>query len=353
MLVLVTGGTGFIGSHSTAAILAAGHRVRMLVRDPARARRVLTALGADTGRVELVTGDVTEPADAARAADGCAAALHAAGVYSFDARDRARMRAVNLRGTEVMLGAARAAGLDPIVHVSTFGALLPAARSPLTVHSPVGTPRETYLDGKAAAEHVARRHQDDGAPVVITYPLASLGPDDPHLGDQTTRVRNVLRGLMPMWPTGGFPVGDVRDVARLHAAVLEPGHGPRRFPALGRFVTTREFVDALRRVTGRALPTLRLPAPALLPMGHLVSAVQRLVPVHLPAEHGAIYLCATARPMDGTPTEELLGSAGRPLDETLTDTVRWLHRTGRLSRRQAGRAASPADVTPRQAPETV
>ncbi|MBQ1076556.1 SDR family NAD(P)-dependent oxidoreductase [Micromonospora sp. C31] len=348
MLVLVTGGTGFIGSHSTAAILDAGHRVRMLVRDPARARRVLTALGADAGRVELVTGDVTDAAAVARAADGCAAALHAAGVYSFDSRERGRMRAVNLRGTEVVLGAARAAGLDPIVHVSTFGALLPAA-SPLTVDSPVGAPREAYLRSKAAAEHVARRHQDDGAPVVVTYPLASLGPDDPHLGDQTTRVRNVLRGLMPMWPTGGFPVGDVRDVARLHVAVLEPGRGPRRFPAPGRYVTTGEFVDALRRVTGRALPTLRLPARALLPMGHLVSAAQRLSPVHLPAEHGAIYLCATARPMDATPTEELLGPASRSLDETLADTVRWLHRTGRLSRRQAGHAALPATAAPRPA----
>lgn len=351
MLVLVTGGTGFIGSHSTAAILDAGHRVRMLVRDAARARRVLTTLGADAGRVEVVVGDVTDPADVTRAADGCAAALHAAGVYSFDSRDRARMRTVNLRGTEVVLGAARAAGLDPIVHVSTFGVLLPAARSPLTVDSPVGAPREAYLRSKAAAEHVARRHQDDGAPVVVTYPLASLGPDDPYLGDQTTRVRNVLRGLMPMWPTGGFPVGDVRDVARLHAAVLEPGRGPRRFPAPGRYVTTREFVDALRRVTGRALPTLRLPARALLPMGHLVSAAQRLSPVHLPAEHGAIYLCATARPMDGTPTEELLGPASRSLDETLADTVRWLHRTGRLSRRQAGHAALPAAAAPHRAAE--
>ncbi|RLK09998.1 nucleoside-diphosphate-sugar epimerase [Micromonospora sp. M71_S20] len=349
MLVLVTGGTGFIGSHSTAAILGGGHRVRMLVRDPSRARRMLTALGAHAERVELVTGDVTDPAAVGRAADGCAAALHAAGVYSFDARDRARMAAVNLRGTEVVLGAARAAGLDPIVHVSTFGALLPAARSPLTVDSPVGAPGEAYLRSKAAAERVARRHQDDGAPVVITYPLASLGPDDPHLGDQTTRVRNVLRGLMPLWPTGGFPVGDVRDVARLHAAVLEPGRGPRRYPAPGRYVTTREFVDALRRVTGRTLPTLRLPARALLPMGHLVSAAQRLSPVHLPAEHGAIYLCATARPMDATPTQELLGPASRSLDETMTDTVRWLHRTGRLSRRQAGLAALPATAAPRRA----
>ncbi|MEH1101391.1 SDR family NAD(P)-dependent oxidoreductase [Micromonospora sp. CPCC 205561] len=340
MLVLVTGGTGFIGSHSTAAVLAAGHRVRMLVRDPARARGVITALGADLGRVELVTGDVTDPADVARAADGCAAALHAAGVYSFDSRDRARMRAVNLRGTEVVLDAALAAGLDPVVHVSTFGALLPATGSPLTVDSPIGAPQETYLRSKAAAEHVARRHQDDGAPVVITYPLASLGPDDPHLGDQARRVRDVLRGLMPLWPSGGFPVGDVRDVARLHAAVLEPGRGPRRFPAPGRYVTTRQFVDALRRVTGRALPSVHLPARALLPVGHLVSAVQRLTPVHLPAAHGAIYLCAEACPMDGTPAEELLGSAGRPLDETMADTVRWLHRTGRVSRRQAGLAAS-------------
>ncbi|NJP33641.1 NAD-dependent epimerase/dehydratase family protein [Micromonospora thermarum] len=342
MTVLVTGGTGFVGSHSVAALLAAGHRVRLLVRDPARVPAALRPLGIDPAAVEVVTGDVTDPDAVATAVRGCAAALHAASVYSFDTRDHARMRTVNVRGTELVLGAAVAAGLDPVVHVSSFGALVPAHRTPITPDAEVGAPRETYLDSKARADRVARRHQAEGAPVVVTYPLAALGPHDPHLGDQTARLRNALRGLMPVWPRGGFPVGDVRDLARLHAAVLESGRGPRRYLGPGRYVDTREYLDVLRRVTGRALPAVRLPAAAMLPVGALTGLVQRVTPVHLPAEYGAIYTCAVAGPVDTTATDRLLDGAAVPFERTVADTVAWLVATGRISPRQAGRLAAAA-----------
>ncbi|MBE1487543.1 NAD-dependent epimerase/dehydratase family protein [Plantactinospora soyae] len=339
MLVLVTGGTGFLGSHSVAEILRAGHRVRLLVRDPAGVVPALDPLGVDVDGLELFRGDVTDADAVAAAMRGCDAVLHAASVYSFDSRARAAMRAVNVRGTELVLDAAGVAGLDPIVYVSSFAALLPTDREPLGTESPVGTPRETYMSTKARAEAVARRAQRAGAPVVITYPLATLGPHDPKLGDQAGRVRNALRGLMPMWPSGGFPVGDVRDVARLHAAVLNPGRGPRRFLAQGRYVSTREFVRTLRRVTGRRLPAVHLPASGMLPVGALTSLVQRLVPAHIPAEYGAIYTCLVGRAVDTTATDQLLGSAGTTFETTLRDTVRWLHRAGHISDRLAGATA--------------
>jgi dihydroflavonol-4-reductase len=329
MLVLVTGGTGYVGSHSVAHILRAGHRVRLLVRDPRRVAGALAPLGADPAAVEVCTGDVTDPAAVRQAVAGCAAVVHAAGVYSFDSRARAAMRGVNARSTEVVLAQARRVHADPIVHVSTFGALLPAAGSPLTTTSPVGRSREPYLRSKAGAETVARRYQDEGAPVVITYPLACLGPPDDRLGDQTARLRNALRGLMPVWPTGGFPIGDVRDVGRLHAAVLEPGQGPRRYFGPGRYVRTREYMRTLRDVTGRALPAVFLPAPAVLPVGLLADALRRVSPLRLPAEYGAIRLCGLSRPVDNAATQALLGDPGRPLATTVADTIRWLRDTGR------------------------
>ncbi|HEU4424942.1 MAG TPA: NAD-dependent epimerase/dehydratase family protein [Pilimelia sp.] len=342
MLVLVTGGTGFLGSHSASELVRCGHRVRVLVRDPATAATALGPLGVAASSVEQVTGDVTDPVAVARAVRGCDAVLHAASVYSFDSRARRAMELINAPGTRVVLDAALRAGADPVVHVSTFGVLAPEGDAPITAASPVAATREAYLRTKAEAEQVARRHQAEGAPVVITYPLATLGPHDPRLGDQATRVRNVLRGLMPLWPLGGFPIGDVRDVARLHAAVLRPGGGPRRFLGQGRYVRTRDLLRALRAVTGRALPTAYAPPAAMLPVGALVGLLQRVTPVHIPAEYGAIYTCLRGRPVDTEATDRLLGGPGRPLAETLADTVRWLHTAGHLSRRLAGRAATPA-----------
>ncbi|MBY8870764.1 NAD-dependent epimerase/dehydratase family protein [Micromonospora sp. PLK6-60] len=338
MTILITGGAGFVGSHTVAELHRRGGAVHLLVRDRRRAARALRPHGVDLAELRVTTGDVTDPATVAAAVRDCSAVLHAAAVYSFDPRRRAEIRAVTRRGTEVVLDAARAAGVPRIVHVSTFGTLVPAP-GPVTADSPVRRPREPYLAAKAAAERVARRHQDEGAPVTIVHPPALLGPRDPKLGDQSARIRDVLRGLMPIWPDGGFPIGDVRDLAGLHASLLDGGPVPARVAGPGRFVPTRELLAGLRRVTGRRLPAVHLPAVALLPVGRLAGLAQRVLPVHVPVEYGAIYACRVARPLDTAATDDLRGTAARPLVETLADTVRWLHEAGHVSAAQAGRAA--------------
>lgn len=339
MLVSVTGGTGFVGAHSVAAILRAGHRVRLLVRTESAVARALAPLGVGLDAVDVVEGDVLDRFRVDRLMRGTDAVLHAASVYSFDSRRHAEMARTNVAGTELVLAAARREGVGRIGYVSSFGALLPAAGRVLGPDSPVGRPREAYLAAKAAAESVAREHQAAGVPVTITYPPGLLGPHDPKLGDQVTRLRNALRGLMPIWPTGGLPIGDVRDTAALHASLFAPAApaGDRLFGP-GHYLTTREYVRTLRAVTGRALPTVYLPARAMLPLGLLVGAVQRVWPWHIPAEYGAIYTAACAtRVGEGAGTGAI---AARPAGETFADTVRWLHQGGLLSARAAGAAAS-------------
>lgn len=339
MLVSVTGGTGFVGAHTVAAILEAGHRVRLLARDESTVERALTPLGLSAGGVEVVVGDVLDRARVAELVRGADVVLHAASVYSFDSRRHGAMRATNVAGTELVLDAARRAGVGRTVYVSSFGALLPARGRVIGPDSPVGRPREAYLATKAAAEVVAREQQAAGAPVVITYPPALLGPHDPKLGDQATRLRNTLRGRMPMWPLGGLPIGDVRDTAALHAALLGPADlAANRHFGPGRYLSTREYVRTLRAVTGRALPTVYLPARAMLPVGLLAGLAQRVCPWHIPAEYGAIYTCACAARVDEGAAGK--GITARPVAETFADTVRWLHRGGHLSDRAAGTAAS-------------
>ncbi|MFC4857047.1 NAD-dependent epimerase/dehydratase family protein [Actinophytocola glycyrrhizae] len=337
MLVSVTGGTGLVGSHTVAALVADGHRVRLLARDESTVDRALSPLGVGAGAVDVVTGDVLDELCVARFVHGADAVLHAASVYSFDSRRHREMGAVNVAGTAAVLDAARRAGAGRVVYVSSFGALLPARGRVLGPRSPVGRPRERYLATKAAAETVAREHQAAGAPVSITYPPALLGPHDPKMGDQTTRLLNTLRGRMPIWPLGGLPVGDVRDTAALHAALLAaPGNGWERVFGPGHHLTTRAYVRTLREVTCRALPTVYLPARAMLPVGVLAGLLQRVWPWHIPAEYGAIYTCACAARVDaGADTG---GVTARPVAETFTDTVRWLHREGHLSARAAGAA---------------
>lgn len=339
MLVSVTGGTGFVGAHSVAALVESGHRVRLLARDESTVDRALTPLGVPAGAVDIVVGDVLDAARVTRLVRGADAVLHAASVYSFDSRRHDAMRATNVAGTELVLGAARRAGVGRTVYVSSFGALVPAPGQVIGPDSPVGRPREAYLATKAAAETVAREQQAAGAPVVITYPPALLGPHDPKLGDQLTRLRDMLRGRMPIWPLGGLPIGDVRDTAALHAALFGPAEpAANRHFGPGRYLSTREYVRTLRAVTGRALPTVYLPARAMLPIGLLATAAQRVCPWHIPAQYGAIYTCACAARVDER--ADTGGITARLVTDTFADTVRWLHGAGHLSDRAAGAAAT-------------
>jgi dihydroflavonol-4-reductase len=331
MLVGVTGGTGFVGAHCVAAIVRAGHRVRLLVRDRERVPAAIGPFEVDPTAVEVHVGDVTDRDAVTRALRGTDAVLHAAAVYSFDSRAHATMRHTNPVGTETVLSVAHRLGADPIIHMSSVVALYPARTPEVDEWSPAGEPRETYLASKAAAEMIARGYQARGAPVVITYPPALLGPHDPRLGEQTERLRNLLRGRVPVWPRGGFPLGDVRDTASAHAELLNRTDRPARLFTPGRWVSTQDLVGAVREVTGRRLPALFPHAPLLLPFGWLASALQRVLPWRLPVDYGGIYTCAFAVPVRNGVAE------ARPLLDTIHDSVRWLHANGYLSAAQAGR----------------
>jgi nucleoside-diphosphate-sugar epimerase len=343
MRVLVTGGTGYVGSHTVAALRAQGHAVRLLVRDPRRVIPALTPLGVPAADLDTIVGDVTDPAAVERAVRDCEAVIHAGSVLSLDSRDARRIREVNVRGTALVLGAGHRAGLDPIVYVSSVVALVKPNGHRLTPDNPPGHPPGPYLGSKAEAERVARHHQQTGAPVVITYPGAVYGPHDPHLGDGLQRLRNVLKGRYPIAPSGGYSIVDVRDVAKIHAAVLEPGRGPRRYLASGTFARPADLVAGLAALTGRRLPTITMPARMLLPVARVVQLIQLATPVHIPVEFEAIYFCRCANRCDDTKTRQELDVVPRDLLVTLADSVRWLAQQGHITATEAGILATKPD----------
>jgi nucleoside-diphosphate-sugar epimerase len=335
--VLVTGGTGFVGSHSVRALLDAGHEVRMLVRAPERIARALDPLGVEPP--EHAVGDVTDAEAVRRALDGCDAVLHAANVYSFDVRDVRRMQQDNRRGTEIVLTSAQQLGLDPIVHVSSYVALLPSA-GPLRADSPLGQPKVPYARSKVETERIARDLQQAGAPVVITRPGMVWGPHDPHLGETASLARDILRGRVSIRIPGGVPVVDVRDVAAVHSAVIEAGRGPRSYLAMGEFVQFARLFELMRATTGRRLPAAPAPpARVLLAGGAVATAVQRVLPFRLPLNREGPWIVINAQPGDDSGTRDELGVTFRPPAEAIAATVRWLYEAGHISARQAGRAA--------------
>ena len=339
MRILVTGGTGFVGSHTAAALVGQGHDVRVLVRNSARIERSLGPLGVARA-VETVDGDVTDASTVERALAGCEGVVHAAAVFTLDRRRDDEIAATNVRATELVLDTARCLSLDPIVYVSSVSALLPTAGAVLRPDDEPGHPTGTYARSKADAERVARALQADGAPVVITYPGAVWGPDDPTRGDQVQIVVNFLKvGLIPV-TAGGMPVVDVRDLAAVHAACFKPGLGARRFMAGGELVGTARLVEILRKLTGRRLVHVPVPAPAMRALGRLGDAIQRVTPLSLPLTYEAMTTLTHGIPCDNRATIDALGVTFRPVEETVADTLRWLHATDGLTAAQVGRLAN-------------
>jgi nucleoside-diphosphate-sugar epimerase len=295
-----------------------------------------------------VLGDVTDPVGVERAMDGVDGVLHAASVFSMDPRMAEEMRSVNVRGTEVVLGAAHRLGLDPVVYVSSELALLPPAEGEvLTPGSPAKQPPWPYCRSKADSELAARRYQQLGAPVVSVMPAAVWGPHDPHFGEGAARATNVLKNRYPIVMPGGMHIADVRDLAAVLAAAMTPGRGPRSYMVAGHYISLPDLIRTLAELTGRRIPFAILPAWFLAGFGRAADLAQRRLTTRLPWDGEGIWVMNCAARCDDSKTRNEFALEPRPLGETLADTVRWLHEAGHITAREAGRLAS---ARPRMSP---
>jgi nucleoside-diphosphate-sugar epimerase len=334
MKVLVTGGTGFVGSHAVAAIARAGHDVRLLVRSREQVSASLGALGVAIA--DIVVGDVLDEHAVMRAVDGCEAAVHAAAIFSLDPRRADDMRRTNARATELVLGGAAKRGLNPAVYVSTTVAL--ARNGGSGPDLPLGDIDLPYAQSKIAAERIARQLQEDGAPVITIYPGAVYGPSDPYHGAQSEQLRWMLLGRFPTYPSGAQHVVDVRDVAALIEAGLQPG-GPRRYIVPGHHVSGTDLYAAVTEAAGRRLPHVIVPGPVIGPSIRLIEAIQRRLPQrwHYPADREGVEIIRRDTRFDDSAARKDFDIQPLPFRQTIADTVGWLVKSGRVPAHRAPR----------------
>lgn len=333
MRVMVTGGTGFVGSHTVAALHRDGHHVRVFARSVEKVGPTLAPLGVDVDRVEVVEGDLRDEVSVARALDGSDAVVHAASVYSLDSADADVMSEVNLEGVRAVVGRAVELGLDPVVHVSSVVALVDdRVDQHLTPDSAVGTSKYPYSGSKAAQEAYVRSLQDDGAPVVTTYPGGVWGPHDPYDGESTQQLRSILDWGFTFCPTGAVTIADVRDVAAVHAALVRPGQGPRRVMAGGHTIAFRDLVREVASAAGTRRPTIPVPGRLLRAVGRLADRLAPRIDADLPVSAEAAWLATKVMHADDSATTAALGVEFRPTRVTIRDQYAWMREAGRLDR---------------------
>ena len=320
MHVLVTGGTGFVGGWTAKAVADAGHSIRFLVRTPEKLQTTVAQLGVDVS--DFAVGDITDRVSVREALSGCDAVVHSAALVATDPRRTAAMLATNMQGAQNVLGQSVELGLDPIVHVSSFSALFHPGLDTLSADLPVVGGSDGYGTSKAQVEIYARGLQDAGAPVNITYPGMVLGPP---VGDQFGEAGEGVKAALRMHAIPGrgaaWLVVDVRDVAALHAALLEPGRGPRRYMAGGHRVPAAELATMLGQ-TGRT-PMVAVPVPdvALRVAGAVLDRAGRLLPFETPFTAAGMQYYTQMPASDDSPSERDLGIVWRDPRETLADTI--------------------------------
>jgi dihydroflavonol-4-reductase len=319
--LLVTGGSGFLGTALVPLLAGEGHRVRLLQRSAAPAVERLPG-------VEVQRGSVEDPAAVAAALDGVSAAFHLAGQVAFDPADPAGLYRLHVQGTRVLLEAAARAGVERVVMASTSGAIavfeeerVGTEADPYPLRAVADWP---YYLSKIYQEKAALRiAADTGLPLVVLNPSLLLGPGDERLSS-TDVVWKFLKRRIPAMPSGGVSFVDVRDAAAAFAAALTRGRPGARYLLGGANMTFRELFGRLERLSGIAAPRVRLPSAVNVAGAKLLERLASWRGAEAPIDAPSVAMGERFWYCDSRKAEAELGFAPRDPQETLAETVAWL-----------------------------
>jgi dihydroflavonol-4-reductase len=259
MRVLITGATGFLGSHLCQRLVTQGHQVRILCR-PASSLDLLANLP-----IEKVVGDITDADAVQTAVKNCAYVIHAAASLNYTGADADRQLRVNVDGTRGVVQAARAEGVTRLLHVSSVAAIGISAdpNLPATEDSPFNLENSgwTYHISKHRAEEQVLAEVNRGLDAVIVNPAMICGPS---AGGY--RIAEPMKKALASWvipyAAGGQCLVHLDDVVNGIVLALQKGRPGERYILGGNNVSFREMSEAVCKRFARK--RFFLPAPAIL-----------------------------------------------------------------------------------------
>ncbi|MBK6689186.1 MAG: NAD-dependent epimerase/dehydratase family protein [Deltaproteobacteria bacterium] len=327
MLLFVTGGTGFLGRAVIDALLAAGHQVRAMVRDPRH--KLPSAVDAvevgfeDGGRLrELLSG--------------VDAIVHLAGKVSRDPKDSAAMHHLHVECTQKLLDAAEAAQVKRIVLASTSGTIAVNAEPRRLATEDDEPPFELigkwpyYTSKRLQEQEVLRRDKKGTIEGVVLNPSLLLGPGDERLSS-TADVLNILNRRVPAITDGTVALVDVRDVAPMFVKALTAKRG-ERYLLNGANMSVRSFVERVALAGGVGVPKLKLKTSWAVAGAKFMESVAEVLDRVPPIDAVSVDMGGYHWGCSSKKAERELGFVARDPQATITATVRYLEEK-RLFRR--------------------
>jgi dihydroflavonol-4-reductase len=322
---LVTGATGFLGSHVARLLVERGEHVRVLARASSSSELL------EGFPVERITGDLRDAASLARAVAGVDTVYHIAADYRLWARDAREIYESNVTGTKNLLNAAREAGISRFVYTSTVATFAVPGHAAL---STTGLPDEStvssleemigdYKRSKWLAEQEAMQAAAAGLPVIIVNPTTPVGPGDAKPTPTGRILVDFLNGRMPAYVDTGLNFVPVEDAAAGHLLAAERGRAGARYILGGENMTLKTVLDILARISGRSAPRVRMPHAVALAAGYVDAGLSRLLGREPQIPLDGVRMARHKMFVNTEKARRELGFAPGPVAAALERAVRW------------------------------
>lgn len=328
--ILLTGGAGFIGSNVVKILQqrypAAKLRILHLPKENLLNLKGLHGL-------ELMSGDITNAQDVARAVSGCDVVFHLAAIYAFWLPDMSAMDRINVGGTRLLMEECLKQNVKRVVYTSSMICFTGQGLDRVSDEtSPFSAGHMVYAKSKHDSHRIAENYAKKGLDVVIVCPALPMGPGDVGPTPTGRMVMDIFRFPIPLAVDSEVNIIDVRDCAMGHVLAMEKGRTGESYILGGENYTYTDMLRRVLRICGVKNRVLHLPEFLLkgMAIGMTASARFTKIPPLLTlteiemAKQGCIVNAAKAR--------NELGLTVRPLEQTLYDSLEWFVNNGYIKK---------------------
>jgi len=319
--ILITGGTGFLGTHIVRQFLDAGEKnLRVMASS-------VPDWMTDAG-CESFAGSVTNKNDVGEATKNVEAIYHLAGKVSFAYDGAAQMNKIHVEGTRLLCEAAKENGVKNFILASSSGTSAISETDEIldeTYPQPVEILiKWAYYASKYYQERTALQiFKDKGERLVILNPSLLLGSGDERLSS-TKVILDFMAKKLPITTAGGLNFVDARDAANAFVQALDKGRHQERYLLGAVNWTFAEFFGRLERLTGVSAPMLRVPKRVAVVGSNIIESLYKNWNKTAPFEASEVEMGGYFWYFDSTTAEEELGFTTREPQETLQDTIKYL-----------------------------
>jgi nucleoside-diphosphate-sugar epimerase len=316
---LVIGASGFLGSHVTRQLVAAGEDVRVMLRHNSSTK------GIDDLDLERCYGDVFDDAALRAAMAGCDVVYYCVVDARMWLRDPAPLFRTNVDGLRHVLDAALAADLRKFVYTSTTGTLAISEHRPVTEDDPHNwNDGGAYIEARRAGEDLVMQYvREKGLRAVALCISTTYGPGDWAPTPHGSVIARVAAGRFPFYMGFSSEVVGIEDAARAMLLAADRGRDGHRYIISDRYMSTRELHDIAARAVGRRPPRIPIPMPVMRGGARLNDLAAALLRRDLPFAYVGARMAELMSPLDHGKAERELGWKPQPVEESIRKAARF------------------------------